>query len=244
MRPDPILVDEGLKDGLIMKLFDCADSMYEAAYIAAQSPYGIKLLINRVNDMSFETYAAFETELVANGVHTQDFKGPVTEFITTRGPSKRVVKGYYKDLRFFSVTNIVQSTSVSPESLHHLLGSVSTRRTKAYRQKTQWTVPQGTVHCVSVRLIKTSNAAQIPPSQSSQRHTPLFLPDKFAPVLKSIHFQLPRLHSGKALLVLSAVILEHLIPALAFRPQCNGAHILAGAVLLVKGAPAVLYRNK
>ena len=72
-----------LEAGLLAKVFDDAESMYAAAYeltayIAAQPPYGmygIKTLTNRVNDMSFETFAAFEAELVANGVHTQDFKG-------------------------------------------------------------------------------------------------------------------------------------------------------------------------
>jgi len=101
VRPEPVSAEEALKDGLIAKLFDDADSMYEeayklAAYIAAQPPYGmygIKMLTSHVNDFSFETYAAFEAELVANGVHTKDFAN-VTAAIMEGDPSKRVFKGY------------------------------------------------------------------------------------------------------------------------------------------------------
>lgn len=101
VRPEPVSAEEAYKDGLIAKLFDDADSMYEeayklATYIAAQPPYGIygmKMLASHVNDFSFETYALFEAELVANGVHTKDFAN-VTAAILKQDTSLRVFKGY------------------------------------------------------------------------------------------------------------------------------------------------------
>ena len=81
VRQEPVTADEAYRDGLIAKLFDDADSMYAAAYalaeyIATLPPYGIqgiKNLCQHVGDMSFETYSMAEAEMVANGVHTQDF---------------------------------------------------------------------------------------------------------------------------------------------------------------------------
>lgn len=101
VRPEPVSAEEALKDGLIVKLFDDADSMYDeayklAAYIAAQPPYGmygIKTLASHAADFSFETYALFEAELVANGVHTKDFEN-VTAALMKKDPSLRVFKGY------------------------------------------------------------------------------------------------------------------------------------------------------
>lgn len=81
LRPDTISAEEAYHDGLITKLFDDADTMYEeagtlAAYIASLPPYGVQGIVNlaqHCSDMSFETYSMLEAELVANGVQTKDF---------------------------------------------------------------------------------------------------------------------------------------------------------------------------
>lgn len=101
LRPEPVSADEAYKDGLISKLFDDADSMYEeaqklAAWIAGLPPYGvqgIKNIAQHCGDMSFETYALFEAESVANGVHTKDF-AVFGESMMKQDPSLRVYKGY------------------------------------------------------------------------------------------------------------------------------------------------------
>ena len=106
LRPTPVTAEEAYEAGMIAKLFDDADSMYAeayalAAYIASLPPYGvqgIKNLGQHVGDMSFETYAMFEAENVANGVHTQDFKTFAEALIANGGnvplPKNPDYKGY------------------------------------------------------------------------------------------------------------------------------------------------------
>lgn len=101
LRRENVSAEEAYEAGLITKLFDDVDAMYDEAYglakfIASLPPYGvqgIKQLCNHADDMSFETYAMFEAENVANGVHTQDFK-VVAEALAKGDPSLRVFKGY------------------------------------------------------------------------------------------------------------------------------------------------------
>ena len=66
-----------------------------------------------------------------------------------------------------------------------------------------------------------------------------FLPGSFSPRVELLRLQLSRLHAGKALLVLSAIVPEQGISALPFRPQGNGAHFPAGAAFLIKGPAAI-----
>lgn len=101
LRPDPVTAEEAYKDGLIAKLFDDAETMYQdayalAAYIANCPPYGVyntKAMAVHAAEMDFDTYAIFESEMVASGAHTQDYKTAVEAFYAN-DPSKRTFAGY------------------------------------------------------------------------------------------------------------------------------------------------------
>lgn len=101
LRPDPVTAEEAYRDGLISKLFDDAETMYQeayalATYIANCPPYGVyntKAMATHAAEMNFDTYALLEAEMVATGANGKDYPTAAEAFYAN-DLSKRVFVGY------------------------------------------------------------------------------------------------------------------------------------------------------